>query len=771
VDAQRILVNGTVQGVGFRPYVYSLALRHRVTGWVRNTSSGVEIQIEGMPEMLAVFTAELPAHAPPLARIDRIVVQAAEPEGASAFSILESVTEPGAFQPISPDIALCPDCRRELFDPQNRRYLYPFINCTRCGPRLTIIRDVPYDRARTSMQPFTMCSDCRREYENPLDRRFHAEPTACPVCGPQVWLAVDGSKAASHLDAILQTRRKLREGKIVAVRGLGGFHLACDASNQKTIHELRKRKRRYAKPFAVMVADEATALECGALNSAEQDMLAGREAPIVIVRRRADCALASEVAPGAGTLGIFLAYTPLHALLLAHGIPELDIEPAPRALVMTSGNLSEEPISIANEEALERLAPIADAFLLHDREIIQRCDDSVVRVFAGAAPQVLRRSRGFAPAAICLVHPSPPVLAVGGELKNTFCLARGDYAFLSPHIGDMENAETLDAFSQGVERYKRLFHTEPEAVAHDLHPGYMSTQWALERFAPERRHAVQHHHAHAAACIAENGLPPDQRVIALTFDGTGYGTDGAIWGGEVMLADCAGFERYLHLDYLPLPGGDTAIRKPWRTAVGYCAALGIAIDDLPFLQGVDSREVEVVRRQTARGLNAPQTSSMGRLFDAVAALAGVRNEIDYEAQGAIELEELSRAWQEYAAPYTCQMADGVIHVRDLLAAVVEDARSGQSATSIGARFHQTITKLAVDACQLARSSSGVRTVVLSGGVWQNELLFSLALPALRTAGFTVYTHRAVPANDGGLALGQAAVAAERIRTYVSGNSR
>jgi hydrogenase maturation protein HypF len=771
VGAQRIRVNGTVQGVGFRPFVYSLARRHHITGWVRNTSSGVEIQIEGEPDLLAGFAAELPAHAPPLARIDRISVEEAEPGGATEFRILESVAEPGAFQPISPDIALCSDCRRELIDPRDRRYLYPFINCTRCGPRLTIIRDVPYDRARTSMQPFPMCADCRREYENPLDRRFHAEPTACPVCGPQVWLAVNGVKKATHMDAILQARRMLREGQIVAVRGLGGFHLACDASNSLAVRALRKRKRREAKPFAVMAADEEMALECCDLNGPERALLNGREAPIVISRRRADSAVSQEIAPGTGTLGIFLAYSPLHVLLTAGGVPELDAEPSPRLLVMTSGNLSEEPIAIGNEEALRRLAPLADAFLLHDREIIQRCDDSVARVFAGVSPQLLRRSRGFAPAAVCLTHPSPPLLAVGGELKNAFCLAHGEYAFLSPHIGDMENAETLDAFAQAVERYQRLFHTVPEAVAHDMHPGYMSTQWAREHFEPGRRHAVQHHHAHAAACLAENGLPPDRRVIALAFDGTGYGTDGAIWGGEVLLADCAAFERFLHLEYLPLPGGDAAIRKPWRIAAGYCAALGIPTDGLPFLQNVDPRQWGIVRQQAERGLNAPRTSSMGRLFDAVAALANVRLEIDYEAQGAIELEEQARAWKDNAAPYPFQMEEGLIRVGGLLAAVVEDARSGRPAAQIGARFHRTVSDMAVAACCRAREEGGWQAVALSGGVWQNELLFSLALPALRALGFTVYTHHAVPANDGGLALGQAAVAAERMRSHVSGNSR
>jgi hydrogenase maturation protein HypF len=763
VDAQRIRVSGTVQGVGFRPYVYALAEHMGVHGWVCNTSSHVEIHAEGDPDALGRFATELPLRVPPLARIDLLTIETVESQGYSEFTIRESVVEPGAFQPISPDIALCPDCRRELLDPLDRRFLYPFINCTRCGPRLTIIRDVPYDRARTSMASFPMCAECRREYEDPNNRRFHAEPIACPACGPRVWLSRQGKETAAASEAILRARTMLREGKILAIRGVGGFHLACDAANQDAIRALRARKRRNAKPFAVMVPDLAQADVCCILADAERAALASREAPIVIVQRREDRVISADVAPGNGTVGLMLAYSPLHVLLMADGIPPWEHAPAPRALVMTSGNISEEPIAIGNAEAMERLAPLADAFLLHDRDIIQRCDDSVTRVFAGTTLQVLRRSRGFAPAALRLTHPSPALLAVGGELKNAFCLARGGYAFLSPHIGDMENAETLDAFSQSVERFQRLFHAQPTAVAHDLHPGYLSTRWAEEHFPPERRTGVQHHHAHAAACIAENGLPPDRRVIALAFDGTGYGTDGAIWGGEVLLAHCLDFERILHLEYLPLPGGDAAIRKPWRIAVGYAAALGIAIDGLPFLQSVDPQEVEVVRRQVARGINTPRTSSMGRLFDAVAALTGVRNEIDYEAQGAVELEELARGWLGHAEPYPFHIADGTIHVSEVIAAVAADAKAGHPAALMGARFHRTVCRIAVEACQFARDATGLQEVALSGGVWQNELLFSLACFALRTAAFTVYTHHTVPANDGGIALGQAVVAAERMK--------
>ncbi len=825
MDARRIRVSGTVQGVGFRPFVFNLAARLGVRGWVSNTSGSVEIAAEGEPAALEAFTARLRADAPPLARIDTLEWEAAPAVGYTAFEIRASLPQPGEFQPVSPDIALCDDCARELLDPRDRRYLYPFINCTNCGPRLTIIRDVPYDRPLTSMAPFAMCPQCRAEYENPTDRRFHAQPIACPECGPRVWLetgiqnsdgahdsinAFVGARRASPLqnhnsvDAVLAARRLLREGRILAIRGMGGFHLACDAANAEAVRELRRRKRRSAKPFAVMVRDLAAAEACGEVNAAERELLTGREKPIVILRRRTECPAVEAVAPGNGTLGVMLPYSPLHLLLLHRGDPVLDAEPAPEMLVMTSGNLSEEPIAIGNDEALARLGPLADAFLLHDREIIQRCDDSVVRVYpmhsrarqvaplhdqistggnarrdAGHfdAPIPLRRSRGYAPAPVMLPHSVPPILAVGGELKNVFCLARGRYAFLSPHIGDMENAETLEAFEQAVERFERLFHTEPEIIAHDLHPGYLGTRWACEHALSRSLVAVQHHHAHAAACMAENNLPGDRPVIALAFDGTGYGEDGATWGAEVLVAEYRGFERALHLEYLPLPGGDAAIRRPWRIAVGFASKLGLPLDGLPFLRGIDPREVEVVRAQTDRNLNAPPVSSMGRLFDAVAALAGVpsfaeygRAEIDYEAQGAIELEELARGSIRESEEYPFRIEGENIRVADLLGAVIRDVRAGLPAGTVGGRFHRTVRSIAVRAAQAVRAERGIRAVALSGGVWQNALLFEITTASLQEAGFEVYTHHHVPTNDGGLALGQAVVAAAR-SNYVSGNSR
>jgi hydrogenase maturation protein HypF len=778
MDAIKIRISGTVQGVGFRPFVRNLAARHQVRGWVCNTSGSVEIAAEGDAAALAAFTAALRAEAPPLARIDSLDWGSIPSAGYTTFEIRASVSEEGGFQPISPDIAVCPDCERELFDPDDRRYLYPFINCTNCGPRLTIIRDIPYDRARTSMAPFEMCPRCRAEYENPDDRRYHAQPVACPDCGPRVWLfdmefvgAHGGASTQARSRAPLQAaRRLLREGRIVAIRGMGGFHLACDAANTDAVRELRRRKRRSGKPFAVMVRDLAEAEACCEIGEAESALLSGREKPIVILRRKEGCPVVEEVAPGNGTLGVMLPYSPLHMLIMHTGDPFLDSEPAPAALVMTSGNLSEEPIAIGNDEALARLAPLADAFLLHDREIIQRCDDSVVRVWAhgrtaGAhsrAPQQtqpLRRSRGYAPAPVLLPFDVPPILAVGGELKNTFCLARGRYAFLSPHIGDMENAETLAAFEESVERYQRLFHTTPEIIAHDLHPGYLGTRWACDTAGGRKLVPIQHHHAHAAACMADNELSGKDPVIALAFDGTGYGTDGAVWGAEILAADYKTCERALHLEYLPLPGGDAAIRRPWRIAVGFAAALDLPVEDLPFLKDQDPREIETVRAQAKRGLNAPPVSSMGRLFDCVAALAGICSEIDYEAQGAIELEELARGRITAEDEYPFAIDGENIRVRELLAAVIGDVRAGVSADRIGARFHNTVRSIAVKTAQAVRAARGIRAVVLSGGVWQNALLLALAVDGLQEAGFEVYTHRRVPANDGGLALGQAAIAA------------
>jgi hydrogenase maturation protein HypF len=763
MSTKRIFVTGIVQGVGFRPFVYGLAIRHHLKGWVCNTSAGVDIVIQGESADVDAFLESLPVELPPLARIDSLKVQD-EPAGDFArLEIRESESIAGAFQPISADTAICADCERELFDPQDRRYLYPFINCTNCGPRFTIIKDIPYDRPATTMAEFALCEACRNEYENPLDRRFHAQPVACVECGPGVWLMQKDSLSMDvNRGAIMSARRLLRLGGILAVKGLGGFHLACDAANSKAVEELRRRKGRIGKPFALMAADLITLERFCFVNEAEQALLMGREKPIVLLSQRSGNFLTESVAPGVDTLGMMLPYTPLHHLLLNQSDPVLSAEPVPSLLVMTSGNFSEEPIATENQDALERLAPLSDAFLLHNRPIHIRCDDSVVRVdHLDSSIIHLRRSRGYSPYPVKLPFETKPTLAVGGELKNTFCLTRDRYAFLSHHIGDMENAEVYQSFEQGVEHLSRLFRIQPEVIAYDLHPNYFTTAYAERSTLTARKVGIQHHHAHIAACMADNGLD-NRRVIGLAFDGTGYGTDGAIWGGEVLIADYTGFERFAHLEYLPLPGGDTAIRKPWRIAAGYAFALGLDINDLPFNREVDLQELTIVRQQVEKGLYAPLTSSMGRLFDAVAALAGVRNEVTYEAQAAIELETLSRAERSTPMPYPFDIDDMenglIIRLKALLAAAAEDVRGGKSAGLIGARFHKTLAAMTLDVCIAARENTGIAEVALSGGVWQNQLLLNLVRDGLEQAGFTVYFHQQTPANDGGLALGQAVVA-------------
>ena len=765
MKTQHIHITGIVQGVGFRPFIYGLAVRFGLRGWVNNTSAGVDIEVQGPEESLQAFVSAIWEEKPPLAHIDSLTVREVPGETTFAdFEIRASASIEGAFQPVSADVALCPDCERELFDPADRRYLYPFINCTNCGPRFTIIRDLPYDRPKTTMSDFPLCPDCAAEYEDPRDRRFHAQPVACPVCGPQVWLEERGrGRLAEALEAILVVRRRLREGQIIAVKGLGGFHLACDAANPAAVETLRQRKGRQGKPFALMAADLASVERHCHLNAAERALLTGREKPVLLLRRRSESQLAENVAPGMDTLGFMLPYTPLHHLLLNQTDPSLNAEPVPPVLVMTSGNFSEEPIATDNGEALERLAPLADAFLLHNRGIHIRCDDSVVRVDQDTVQPAtvhLRRSRGYAPYPVHLPFETRPTLAVGGELKNTFCLTREKYAFLSHHIGDMENAETYASFEQGVEHLSRLFRVTPDLVACDLHPGYFTTSWA-EQKASALLVRVQHHHAHIAACLADNSLE-NQTVIGLAYDGTGYGPDGAIWGGEVLLADYASYRRAAHLEYLPLPGGDAAIRHPWRIALGYAHTLGVDVSRLPFLAAIEPQAVSIVRAQVEKRLNAPLTSSLGRLFDAVAALTGVRADVTYEAQAAIELEVLSRPYaaQAKAFPWTLQEQNGslVIGLGDLLTQICAAIASGTSAGEVGARFHRTVVDFSLEICRLLRERHSLTTVALSGGVWQNQLLLHLTRAALQAEGFSVLCHRQTPPNDGGLALGQAAVA-------------
>jgi hydrogenase maturation protein HypF len=778
----RIHITGIVQGVGFRPFVFNQAIKKRLTGWVCNTSAGVDIEVNGEPGDISTFIQILTSDPPPLARIDSIEVNQVSINQYDAFEIIQSKEVGDAFQPISPDICICSDCLRELFDPDDRRYLYPFINCTNCGPRLTIIEDIPYDRPNTTMRDFEMCSDCKAEYTDPTDRRFHAQPIACPVCGPQVWLEYPIHKHKSQNgqvlrsnDAILTVQKMLVKGKIVAIKGLGGFHLACDATNPKAVAELRRRKLRIDKPFALMMPDIATIEAHCMINDADRQLLESRERPIVIVARKETSSIALDVAPGQNTLGVMLPYTPLHYLLFAPpdgkkslvGHHTFFLIPP---LVMTSGNISEEPIAINNEEAQERLSSLADAFLMHDRPIRTRCDDSVIRTYQGE-PLPLRRSRGYAPVPVYLSSPSPQLLATGGELKNTFCIVRDRYAFLSHHIGDMENYETYQSFQDGITRYESLFRVKPEAIAYDLHPNYLATRYAIDRAEREGLLSIgiQHHHAHIVSCMAEHSLPADQPVIGIAFDGTGYGEDGAIWGGEFLLADYRGFNRICHLKYIPLPGGDASIHKPARIALAYLWANKFDWDpELHPVSTLCAEELSVLKSQLKLRLNTPLTSSMGRFFDAVASICGVRQVVNYEAQAAIEFEALADPNEIGEYDFTIE-PDGnpviksiQIDTSPLIEEVINDLSKGVPVSRISARFHNSIAKMVYTVCNQIRKDNDVNHAVLSGGVWQNLTLLRLANDLLLSDNFKVHIHHQVPTNDGGLALGQAVVAIHRM---------
>jgi len=750
----RISVRGVVQGVGFRPFVYQLAARHNLRGWVCNTSEDVKIEVEGAAGAIDAFTDGLRKEAPPLAHIEEIDVAPGPPAGYDTFVIRESVAEAGKYQLVSPDIATCPDCLREIFDPADRRYHYPFTNCTNCGPRFTIIDDIPYDRPSTTMKAFTMCPDCRAEYDNPLDRRFHAQPNACPVCGPRLELLDAAGNAITCDDIIRETARLLKSGNIVAVKGLGGFLLACDATSGDAVDRLRRRKNRPAKPLAVMVATLDDVKRHSDIDDTESGLLSSPGSPIVLVKWRQNSTIAQQAAPGLRYLGMMLPYTPLHHLLLREtGLP----------IVMTSGNISEEPIARDNDEALRRLGTIADYFLVHNRDIYARYDDSVMTVEAGI-PRFTRRARGYAPHPVRLTYRSSQILACGAEEKNTFCLTRDNFAFVSQHVGDMENIETLEHFRNTIDLYRRLFRIEPELIAHDMHPEYLPTKYAKE-LAENNKDIklvpVQHHHAHIVSCMADNGIT--DRVIGVSFDGTGYGTDGTIWGGEFMTADFQGFTRTAYLEYLPLPGGALAIRRPYRTAAGYLLALGIGLDEnLPFLKIINRQETDIIRNQVEKNINSPLTSSMGRLFDAVAALTGVRSVIQYEAQAAIDLETFATgaAGETGEYPFSITERDGrrTIGLRGLLEAVIDDIHSSVLQPVIAARFHNTVAGMIVKLCQSISTETGLTGVALSGGVFQNRLLTAKAVDGLTAAGFRVFTHRQVPCNDGGISLGQAVIA-------------
>ena len=763
ITRRKIHIRGIVQGVGFRPFVFNLAQRLQLSGYVLNSSAGVTIEAEGPQTSLDQFVDALNDGAPPLAQIEDVAVTVLGPAGYSGFVIRESLDEPGKLVPVSPDVSTCDDCMRDFRSASNRRHGYPFTNCTNCGPRYTITRKIPYDRPLTTMACFAMCERCLGEYENPADRRFHAQPNACPDCGPSLALVMTGDLSApvafdrSHesLGIIRDVRRMLREGRIVAIKGLGGFHLACDPGNDSAVRTLRERKKRSDKPFALMVPDVQSAAQFCIVSDAARAALESPRRPIVILPRRAESAISYELAPGNNTLGVMLPYTPLHYLLFGNS---LESSPEFPALVMTSGNLSEEPIVTGNREAAARLNRIADAFLFHNRDIHTRVDDSVVRIFENKE-RVLRRSRGYAPFPVVLEFPLNEILACGAELKSTFCLTKDHHAFLSQHIGDLENYETLVFFQQTLERMKELFRISPIAAAYDLHPMYLSTKLALALEGVEKI-GVQHHHAHVASCMAENGLR--EKVIGVAFDGTGYGTDGKIWGGEFLIADYGGFERRAHFRYISLAGGDTAVREPWRLALSYLLdTFGGRFDslDLPLIRRIPARKLASVRAMIERNINTVSTSACGRLFDAVASLAGVRDEVNFEAQAAIELEMSALAGVDAAYPFEISgCAPAEIDVRPAIEAIVRDVLAGKPKEWIAAVFHNTVAAIVLEMCRRLRAAEGIRKACLTGGTFQNMYLVERAAAALRADGFEVFLHAKVPPNDGGIALGQAMIA-------------
>jgi len=786
VKALSLHITGIVQGVGFRPFVYHLARERGLTGWVLNASDGVYALVEGDPDAVDGFARAILDNAPAMAVVDGIIAEEVEPEGFLGFEIRESRAEEGAMTLVSPDTATCPECTAELFSASDRRYRYPFINCTNCGPRFTIIGDVPYDRPTTSMRDFPMCPECAEEYADPGDRRFHAQPDACFICGPRLYLNAPGGAPdwgwapevevaprshrdrdveASRSDAILAAAVDLlRAGRILAIKGLGGFHLACDATNADAVAALRERKRRWGKPLAVMVRDLDTASAYCHVDETEAALLTGSVRPIVLLRKRSTGGpvtgghLAPGVADGLTEIGVMLPYTPLHHLLLSA---------VDGSLVMTSGNLSDEPIATDNSEALERLAPIADAFLLHDRAILSRYDDSVVRVVEGRT-EIVRRSRGYAPFPIALPFESDTdILAAGPEQKNTFTLLTKGYAFVSQHIGDMENAETLASYEATIRLYERLFRISPETVAFDLHPEYLSTKWALSQ--PQPKVGVQHHHAHVVSVTAEHGI--SERVIGVAFDGTGYGEDGRIWGGEVLLADWEEYERFAHLAYVPMPGGAGAVRRPARMAMGTLATFGLL--GHPGADPLRSRlapgEEATLLRMIERGVNSPLTSSMGRLFDSVAAIVGIADDARYEGEAAILLEAAADATAEGSYPlgvsggarsgaFAENSLPLVVDPTDMLRAILDDVAGGIPIGVISMRFHRAIVGCIVHLCCRASEQSGTRNVALAGGVFMNRLVFGGAVRELDASGLVPLTHVRLPVNDGAVSFGQAVIA-------------
>ena len=748
--AKRLKVNGIVQGVGFRPFVFQLAEKYELKGEVANTSSGVSIHVEGRAEQVTSFEADLADQAPPLAYIVDISSQSGSFEYFSNFAIVKSQGESEMSTLISPDVSVCDDCLTELLDPDDRRFHYPFINCTNCGPRYTIIEDIPYDRPKTSMRHFKMCAACQAEYDDPTHRRFHAQPNACDDCGPHVALYDRFKNEINKQDPIDKAVELLKQGSILAIKGLGGYHLAADAVNGDAVMRLRRRKIREEKPFAIMSADLATIRRYADVFEEEEKLLTSMRRPIVLLRKKTPNLISDHVAPRNNYFGVMLPYTPLHYLLLKHEFT---------ALVMTSGNLSEEPIAIDNDDAFDRLADIADYFLIHDRAIYLRSDDSIVRHIAGAE-RFIRRSRGFVPIPVFLKNRVPPILACGAELKNTICVTKQEQAFLSQHIGDLENIATYDFFQQTVDHLKRILAIQPEIIACDMHPDYLSTRYAQEQsMVPTIQ--VQHHHAHIVSCMAEHKL--EGAVIGMSFDGTGYGSDGALWGGEILITEAHAFKRAAHLAYVAMPGSTAAIKEPWRMAVGYLQdAYGADFSnlDLPLLQGIERQKLAIIHQMIGRKINSPPTSSLGRLFDGVAAICGIRSRVNFEGQAAMELEMLADESLESRYDYKWATEDVLrIPTAPIIRGVVADVQNRVSIPHIAAKFHRTLICLFADVCNEIRKENGLNRVVLSGGCFQNAILLSGMIRVLEDYKFEVYRHAQVPTNDGGIALGQAVAAA------------
>ena len=752
IKGVKIQIKGIVQGVGFRPFIYNLACTNNLKGHVTNTSDGVWVELEGPSDALDAFHRAIIDEKPPLVKITDVHIVEQPVQSYPDFTIRKSLVEEHRSTLISPDVCVCERCLQELFDPDDRRFGYAFINCTNCGPRYTIITDIPYDRPFTAMREFEMCVLCEAEYHDPANRRFHAQPNACWDCGPVMRLWNHAGQAISAEDPIAKARSLLKQGEIVAIKGLGGFHLAVDASNNGAVMRLRQRKHREEKPLALMAFSIPDITRFARVTHAEASLLNAPQRPVVLVEKQPNLCIAEQVAPRNRNYGVMLPYTPLHYLLL-NGKDHL-------VLVMTSGNISEEPIAVDNQEAFERLRGIADYFLNHDREIYLRSDDSVVRVVAGGVTRQIRRSRGYVPEPIFLDRFLEPILACGGELKNTICLTRGNEAFLSPHIGDLENLETLNFFEATIRHLRRILEIKPKIVAHDLHPDYLSTHYALQQRSMVQI-GVQHHHAHIVSGMAEHGLAG--AVIGIALDGTGYGTDGQIWGGEVLIAEDRLFERVGHFAYIPMPGGSAAIKEPWRMAVSSLyAAFGVAFFnmDFPFLKDIPSEKTKTLVHMIENRINAPLTSSCGRLFDAVSAICGLRNIVRYEGQAAVELEAMAEADNERVYPYKILERDGMQQflTGPIIRSVVADLQAGCPAGLISASFHNTLVGLFVEVCQRVRASRMLKRVVLSGGCFQNARLLLALTDALASHGFEVYTQARVPSNDGGIALGQAVAA-------------